>query len=50
VGLKENVIMGRLIPAGTGVPHYSEMEVVVEGAEEEALEQPVPVVAEASEG
>jgi DNA-directed RNA polymerase subunit beta' len=26
VGLKENVIMGRLIPAGTGVPKYRDME------------------------
>jgi DNA-directed RNA polymerase subunit beta' len=50
VGLKENVIMGRLIPAGTGVPKYSEMELVVEGAEAEAMQEPVPVVAEAIEG
>ncbi len=49
VGLKENVIMGRLIPAGTGVPKYSEMEIVVEGAEE-GVREPVPVVAEAIEG
>src|SRR5436853_1713207 len=37
VGLKENVIMGRLIPAGTGVPKYAKMEAVTdepEGAEE----------------
>ena len=26
-GLKENVIMGRLIPAGTGMPEYVKMEV-----------------------
>jgi DNA-directed RNA polymerase subunit beta' len=49
IGLKENVIMGRLIPAGTGVPRYSEMELVVEGAEAE-VQEPVPVVAEAIEG
>ncbi len=30
-GLKENVIMGRLIPAGTGLPAYKMMNVVVEG-------------------
>jgi len=30
-GLKENVIMGRLIPAGTGLPKYKEMELWVEG-------------------
>ena len=28
LGLKENVIMGRLIPAGTGLPLYSDVEVV----------------------
>jgi DNA-directed RNA polymerase subunit beta' len=26
-GLKENVIMGRLIPAGTGIPAYQELEI-----------------------
>jgi DNA-directed RNA polymerase subunit beta' len=26
-GLKENVIMGRLIPAGTGFPSYGDVEV-----------------------
>jgi DNA-directed RNA polymerase subunit beta' len=30
-GLKENVIMGRLIPAGTGLPRYREQELWVEG-------------------
>ena len=30
-GLKENVIMGRLIPAGTGLSKYKELEVWVEG-------------------
>jgi DNA-directed RNA polymerase subunit beta' len=45
-GLKENVIMGRLIPAGTGVPRYREVEVKValparaEREEEEALPPP----------
>jgi DNA-directed RNA polymerase subunit beta' len=43
VGLKENVIMGRLIPAGTGVPRYREMELQVQGAEAGA-EEPAPVV------
>ena len=28
-GLKENVIMGRLIPAGTGMPQFEELEVEV---------------------
>ena len=30
-GLKENVIMGRLIPAGTGLPKYRDRKVWVEG-------------------
>lgn len=30
-GLKENVIMGRLIPAGTGVAAYKQVEMFVEG-------------------
>ncbi len=29
-GLKENVIMGRLIPAGSGIPRYRDFEAVVE--------------------
>ena len=29
-GLKENVIMGRLIPAGTGFPSYRRLDVEVE--------------------
>ncbi|MCL2449269.1 MAG: DNA-directed RNA polymerase subunit beta', partial [Polyangiaceae bacterium] len=33
-GLKENVIMGRLIPAGTGLPAYKQLKVVVDGEEE----------------
>ncbi|TMB44820.1 MAG: DNA-directed RNA polymerase subunit beta' [Deltaproteobacteria bacterium] len=40
VGLKENVIMGRLIPAGTGVPKYAKMEGVTE--EPAAAEEPLP--------
>ncbi|MBI4515072.1 MAG: DNA-directed RNA polymerase subunit beta' [Deltaproteobacteria bacterium] len=50
VGLKENVIMGRLIPAGTGVSAYARMELVAEQPEGVGDEEPVPVVAEASEG
>jgi len=34
-GLKENIIMGRLIPAGTGLPSYKRWKVVVEEHEEE---------------
>jgi DNA-directed RNA polymerase subunit beta' len=50
VGLKENVIMGRLIPAGTGVPQYRTMELRVRGAEPGAGEDAAPVVVEAIEG
>ena len=50
IGLKENVIMGRLIPAGTGLASYGEMEIEVEGGETEADVEPAPVVAEAVEG
>jgi DNA-directed RNA polymerase subunit beta' len=32
-GLKENVIMGRIIPAGTGVKEYRDLSVGVSGAE-----------------
>jgi DNA-directed RNA polymerase subunit beta' len=32
-GLKENVIMGRLIPAGTGLPMYRKLGIKVAGAE-----------------
>jgi DNA-directed RNA polymerase subunit beta' len=34
-GLKENVILGRLIPAGTGMGRYRSMGIKVEGEEEE---------------
>src|SRR5947199_310981 len=40
VGRKENVIMGRLIPPGTGGPKYSKMEGVTE--EPAAAEEPLP--------
>src|SRR5499433_957870 len=32
-GLKENVIVGRLIPAGTGLNHYTRVEVLTPGGE-----------------
>ena len=35
-GLKENVIVGRLIPAGTGLGHYTRAEVLTQGGEAEA--------------
>jgi len=37
LGLKENVIIGRLIPAGTGVVDYKNMEVKEEGKEEDYI-------------
>jgi DNA-directed RNA polymerase subunit beta' len=42
IGLKENVIMGRLIPAGTGVSRYSSMEMHVEGGGNEGAVNAVP--------
>jgi DNA-directed RNA polymerase subunit beta' len=39
-GLKENVIMGRLIPAGTGLPAYKRLALAVEG---ESYAQPPPI-------
>lgn len=36
-GLKENVIMGRLIPAGTGVPRYRDYEAQVEAEEQDEV-------------
>ena len=41
-GLKENVIMGRLIPAGTGFPAYRKFKPVSE-EEEESPEKPIAV-------
>jgi len=29
MGLKENVMMGRLIPAGTGIQNYSKLEMEI---------------------
>jgi DNA-directed RNA polymerase subunit beta' len=40
IGLKENVIIGKLIPAGTGMTRYRSIRVVVNNPEEEA---PAPV-------
>jgi DNA-directed RNA polymerase subunit beta' len=47
-GLKENVIMGRLIPAGTGLDQYRELDMKILG-EEEALPPPEPLALEAPE-
>ena len=34
IGLKENVIIGKLIPAGTGMKRYQDVQIKVEGEEE----------------
>ena len=39
-GLKENVIMGRLIPAGTGLPMYRNIDIEVEAPQ---IPVPLPV-------
>src|SRR5262249_29759229 len=41
-GLKENVIMGRLIPAGTGVTRYNSMEAVTDEPTEPDVTAPPP--------
>ncbi len=50
-GLKENVIVGRLIPAGTGLSHYTRAEVLSAEAAAEVKPAEAPVPAEpAGEG
>ena len=39
-GLKENVIMGRLIPAGTGMAYYRTVKIAGEDIEEELAAEP----------
>jgi DNA-directed RNA polymerase subunit beta' len=34
-GLKENVIMGRLVPAGTGLPNYKHLDIQVDSPADE---------------
>ena len=46
-GLKENVIMGRLIPAGTGLTAYKKLNVIIEGEEEARYAPPPSRAAEA---
>ncbi|MEJ7605443.1 MAG: DNA-directed RNA polymerase subunit beta', partial [Bryobacteraceae bacterium] len=38
-GLKENVIMGRLIPAGTGMDYYRHIKIAGEDVEEEVVQE-----------
>jgi DNA-directed RNA polymerase subunit beta' len=42
-GLKENVIMGRLIPAGTGVTNYAKGEIEID--EPDGLRGEIPEAA-----
>jgi DNA-directed RNA polymerase subunit beta' len=56
-GLKENVIVGRLIPAGTGLSNYTRVEVITPGGEAVrpldqvlTLEPPVPETGEETDG
>ncbi|SFE41660.1 DNA-directed RNA polymerase subunit beta' [Lentibacillus persicus] len=40
LGLKENVIIGKLVPAGTGIGRYRKLETDVDEPEEESTEDP----------
>ncbi len=42
IGLKENVIIGKLIPAGTGMKRYQEIKIEVEGENEQKQEEQQP--------
>ena len=41
-GLKENVIMGRLIPAGTGLEHYRSLQLLTEMPPPAPVEELLP--------
>ncbi len=49
-GLKENVIMGRLIPAGTGMEYYRRVKIAGEELEEELMQEPETSLGEGIEG
>jgi DNA-directed RNA polymerase subunit beta' len=42
-GLKENVIMGRLIPAGTGLSHYKNIGIQISAPEELSMPDEAPL-------
>jgi DNA-directed RNA polymerase subunit beta' len=42
-GLKENVIMGRLVPAGTGMEYYRRVKIAGEDVVEEPVVEPAPL-------
>jgi DNA-directed RNA polymerase subunit beta' len=43
-GLKENVIMGRLVPAGTGMEYYRQVKIAGEDVVEEPVAEPLDVI------
>jgi DNA-directed RNA polymerase subunit beta' len=45
-GLKENVIMGRLIPAGTGLEHYRSLQLLTEMPPPSPQEELLPEASE----
>ena len=47
-GLKENVIMGRLVPAGTGMEYYRQVKIAGEDVVEEPVVEPQHVAAAAA--
>ncbi len=47
-GFKENVIMGHLIPAGTGLPRYKKLKITLPFGAELPLEEPKPAAVGAS--
>jgi DNA-directed RNA polymerase subunit beta' len=49
-GLKENVIMGRLIPAGTGMEYYRSVKIAGEDIEEEPITESPDILAEGIPG
>ncbi|MBX5495629.1 MAG: DNA-directed RNA polymerase subunit beta' [Bryobacteraceae bacterium] len=49
-GLKENVIMGRLIPAGTGMEYYRRVKIAGEDVEEEVIAEPDAMLSEGIPG
>jgi DNA-directed RNA polymerase subunit beta' len=49
-GLKENVIMGRLIPAGTGMDYYRRVKIAGEDIEEVIEQEPEPLLGDVIPG
>ena len=43
-GLKENVIMGRLVPAGTGMAYYRQVKIAGEDVVEEPSAEPLEII------